>query len=269
MDRLDLSIKKITDRATQGDKVRIKGLRPNAPYYGGIFTVDSVGCPLKCPMCWTASANWRNVERYPLRSPEEVVEKIPTGVPVRYSAGEPTIAKEHLLKFLSLTDNPFLLETSGILLDENYLLDLYPYKDRIHIRVSLKGVDQESSRIFCGFHVYEDQLFTIERICSMGFRYSIALLDVFYEEWVRKVSTEVPRRNGFVHTWAKPWLGEVSKYGIDMETLVLYPFNLEPTRKMIEKLHNLGYSPTWDEIRKVESPLLRRFRGKVGQPYRG
>jgi uncharacterized Fe-S cluster-containing radical SAM superfamily protein len=61
---------------------------------------------------------------------------------VRISGGEPTLAKEHLLKVLDLIsrDFQFILETSGILFgyDDDYARALSKYSN-VYVRVSFKG----------------------------------------------------------------------------------------------------------------------------------
>ncbi len=125
-----------------------------AKFYGGIVTADCVGCCLRCIFCWA----W-NVVNKPNKigkfySPEEVVGRILKISKkynlrqVRISGNEPTLGKEHLIKVLELLKNSnltFILETNGILLgyDYDFVKELSKFKDMIHVRVSLKGCNEE------------------------------------------------------------------------------------------------------------------------------
>ncbi len=63
---------------------------------------------------------------------------------VRVSGGEPTICKKHLLELInSIPENKlFILETNGVLLNEDYIEELSNFKNT-YVRVSLKGVDEK------------------------------------------------------------------------------------------------------------------------------
>ncbi len=128
-----------------------------ARFYGGIATVDCVGCCLRCIFCWS----WRQVVtpgafgRF--YSPREVSGKLlaiarKRGFDrVRMSGNEPTISREHLLKVLESIppDMLFILETNGILIgyDKTYAEDLARFKN-LYVRVSLKGTTEgEFSRL--------------------------------------------------------------------------------------------------------------------------
>jgi uncharacterized Fe-S cluster-containing radical SAM superfamily protein len=85
-------------------------------------------------------------------SPEDVARKL-VGIArkkgyrqVRISGGEPTLAKEYLIKVLDLIpkDFRFILETNGILIghDGDYARTLSRYGN-LYVRVSLKGTTEE------------------------------------------------------------------------------------------------------------------------------
>ncbi len=63
---------------------------------------------------------------------------------VRVSVGESTIFKKHLFKLInSIPENKlFILETKGVLLNEDYIKELSNFKNT-YVRVSLKGVDEK------------------------------------------------------------------------------------------------------------------------------
>jgi uncharacterized Fe-S cluster-containing radical SAM superfamily protein len=123
-----------------------------APFYGGIATADCVGCCLGCAFCWS----WRQVAKPDaygtFYSPDEVARNL-VGIArkrqfrqVRISGNEPTICRAHLLQVLGLipSDLHFILETNGILIgaDPSYATDLSGFPN-LHVRVSLKGTDEE------------------------------------------------------------------------------------------------------------------------------
>ncbi|NPA86444.1 MAG: radical SAM protein [Candidatus Diapherotrites archaeon] len=117
-------------------------------FYGGSATADVVGCNLRCVYCWS----WKyvsNPEKYGrFYSPREVVNILnhmlrKHGGIARLTGGEPTICFRHLLEVMDGVEGEFVLETNGILLDEEKVRELSNY-DHIFVRVSLKGVDRES-----------------------------------------------------------------------------------------------------------------------------
>jgi uncharacterized Fe-S cluster-containing radical SAM superfamily protein len=124
-----------------------------AKFYGGIVTADCVGCCLRCIFCWA----WNTVSRPEkvgrFYTPKEVVERIlkiskkRNLTQVRISGNEPTIGRGHLVRILELLRDSgltFILETNGILLgyDYEYVKELSDFKDIIHVRVSLKGCNE-------------------------------------------------------------------------------------------------------------------------------
>jgi len=123
-------------------------------WYGGIITADCAGCGLTCKFCRVRNEDGREGGGGgELLAPHEIATKIlkilqEKGIrQVRFSGGEPTIGRGHLLQILKELRNKrvrFILETNGILIgeDETYAqeLALYPF---IHVRVSLKGCTEE------------------------------------------------------------------------------------------------------------------------------
>ncbi|MCK4252025.1 radical SAM protein [candidate division WOR-3 bacterium] len=120
-------------------------------WYGGIATADCCGCNLKCVFCWSNKPRDYPEKTGKFYSPEQVFNKISNCARInnyrllRISGNEPTIAKEHLLKVLSLNDKTkylFILETNGTLLNEEFVIDLSKIRN-LHVRVSLKGTNPE------------------------------------------------------------------------------------------------------------------------------
>jgi uncharacterized Fe-S cluster-containing radical SAM superfamily protein len=120
-------------------------------WYGGIASADCCGCNLKCVFCWSDKPR-ENPEKYgDFCGPDQVAEKIVRCARdhnyrlVRISGNEPTIAKAHLLKVISLinkTNLLFILETNGTLLDGDFVQELAKFRN-LHVRVSLKGTNPD------------------------------------------------------------------------------------------------------------------------------
>src|SRR4030042_1516892 len=113
-------------------------------WYGGIITADCAGCGLTCKFCRVRNEDGREGGGGgELLAPHEILKILQEkGIrQVRFSGGEPTIGRGHLLQILKELRNKrvrFILETNGILIgeDETYAqeLALYPF---IPVRVSL------------------------------------------------------------------------------------------------------------------------------------
>ena len=129
-----------------------------APFYGGIATADCVGCPLTCVFCWSGYPRDHPQRAGKWYTPDQVfhelnrIAKRKGYTQLRVSGNEPTLGKEHLLRLIELVDKTsyqFILETSGILLDEQYAEDLSHFSN-VHVRVSLKGTCEEEFQILTG-----------------------------------------------------------------------------------------------------------------------
>lgn len=125
-----------------------------AKWYGGIVTGDVVGCNLLCLFCWAGAGIWGKTEPGDFYTPDEVFSRMDAisrakGFRLwRLSGQEPTIGREHLLALLRKVEKSpyrFILETNGTLLDRSYARDLSEFK-KIHVRVSLKGANEEEFR---------------------------------------------------------------------------------------------------------------------------
>lgn len=121
-------------------------------WYGGIASADVIGCNLRCRFCWA----WYFRDRHDLvffLGPGEVFNRL-SGIALkkgykylRLTGGEPTIAKEHLLEILKLSEASgfvFIVETNGILIgaDPTYAKELSRFKN-IYVRVSFKGTNPQ------------------------------------------------------------------------------------------------------------------------------
>jgi uncharacterized Fe-S cluster-containing radical SAM superfamily protein len=120
-------------------------------FYGGIAGADCVGCMLDCVFCWSYKPRCNPHQTGQFYSPKQVVEKLmdiarSNGYnKIRITGNEPTLCHKHLISVLDLVPNDklFILETNGLLLDEEYVSTLASFKDHLHVRVSLKGADPE------------------------------------------------------------------------------------------------------------------------------
>lgn len=136
-----------------GNKRRYYRFRP-AKWYGGIATADVAGCNLLCVFCWAGDEIRLKPEKTgKYYTPQQVFKKLDAIAHkyrynlLRLSGQEPTIGRTHLLAFLDLIDKTpyrFILETNGILIGEekDYAGALAKHKN-VHVRVSLKGADDE------------------------------------------------------------------------------------------------------------------------------
>jgi uncharacterized Fe-S cluster-containing radical SAM superfamily protein len=123
-------------------------------WYGGVITADCAGCGLACKFCWVRNeSTLEGGDTGDFLKAEEAAQKIFALMKekkihqARFSGGEPTIGRAHLLQFLNILQYRrvrFILETNGILIgeDETYAQDLalFPF---LHVRVSLKGCNEE------------------------------------------------------------------------------------------------------------------------------
>lgn len=148
-------------------------------WYGGIVTLDAVGCGLLCKFCWVRDRFlYRPTEVGEFFSPEQAANRLlylaeKSGIRLaRVSGGEPTIGKAHLLQLLENLrgkELPFILETNGILINEEYARDLagYPF---IHVRVSLKGCNKEEFFMLTGAKPegFELQLQSLKNMVNAG-----------------------------------------------------------------------------------------------------
>ena len=127
---------------------------------GGMITADCGGCGLTCKFCWAHPEQLEGREQGEWLSADQVVAKLFQLMreqkihQLRFSGGEPTIGRKHLLQILNALQRKrvrFILETNGILIgeDETYAqeLALYPF---VHVRVSFKGCTEEEFALLSG-----------------------------------------------------------------------------------------------------------------------
>ena len=177
-------------------------------FYGGCATADCLGCNLRCAYCWAQKKVWNPLKFGKFYTPSKVSEillkmRIPL---VRVSGGEPTIGKEHLLSLISkIPENIlFILETNGILLDEDYIIELSKFKN-LYVRVSLKGVDEETFEHITGASgkFFTCQLRALELLKKYNIQHRAAILfELFTDNQIEGLGIS----------------------NLEYETLILYPF---------------------------------------------
>ncbi len=161
-------------------------------WYGGIATADCCGCNLKCVFCWSNKPRDNPEKIGTFYSPEQVFKKIIDCARdhnyrlLRISGNEPTIAKKHLLKVLSLNDKTkylFILETNGTLLNEEFVMDLCKFRN-FHIRVSLKGTNPEEFSMLTGAipQAFDTILGNLELLIECKIRFNLAVMLSFSPE---------------------------------------------------------------------------------------
>lgn len=152
--------KMVTCMGQEGQERKYYRIRP-ARWYGGIVTADCVGCGLLCKFCWVSeSVMLHPAEIGRFYTSKKVADRLVAlarkrGLDLlRVSGGEPTIGKAHLLRLLDALQDKgyrFILETNGIPVayDESYAANLSRY-NFVHVRVSLKGCNEEDFAILTG-----------------------------------------------------------------------------------------------------------------------
>ncbi len=210
-------------------------------WYGGIATADCCGCPLRCSFCWSGKPRDNPDKMGKFYQPEEVFRALSSCArrkgyrQLRLSGNEPTLGKEHLLAVLGLVDESpyhFILETSGILIDEEYARELAGFRN-LHVRVSLKGTNPREFSLLTGAlpETFSRQLMALSHLteagvgCHPAVMLSFSPKDSFQalKDELRKIS---------------PYLTEE----IEEEYLITYPHVEERLIKAGLK-HFLAYSP--------------------------
>ncbi len=140
---------------------------------------------------------------------------------IRLSGGEPTLCKDHLLALLRLIPNQFLfiLETNGLLIPE--IIDDLPRN--VFVRVSLKGVDEESFQKITGAEgrYFWRQIEALKLLHEKGIPARPALpVNIFAKEKIAKL---------------QELLWQISpKYTIEPEIILDYGGAMERLRKVFK-----------------------------------
>jgi uncharacterized Fe-S cluster-containing radical SAM superfamily protein len=219
-----------------------------ARWYGGIVTADCTGCGLLCKFCWVADevmSNPAKIGRFytPKRIADEIlaVAKKRKLDQIRVSGGEPAIGKPHLLQLLRHLDGygiKFILETNGIPIAANkdYAEGLSAYNDFVHVRVSLKGCDEEEFSVLTGARPehFQLQLKALEYLVESGVDCHPSVMSSFstpesYNALNRRIKDVDPRL----------------AQNTEVEELILYPHVVKRLKKY-GLAYRVGHEP--DEI---------------------
>jgi len=112
-----------------------------------------LGCNLRCAYCWVVDEKKIGLpgcqpQIFPFQSPDETyallknLAEIHRLNRIRVSGCEPLINETHLLRVIrhAISDNyDYVLDTNALLLTEDFLSSIKPYKHKIYIYVGLKG----------------------------------------------------------------------------------------------------------------------------------
>jgi len=189
-EELTEKVKKIVCQDTQRKYYRFRATK----FYGGCATADCLGCNLRCAYCWAQKKVWKPKDYGSFYQPTEVSENLLkfNQLVVRISGGEPTICRNHLIEVIKLIPKNilFILETNGILLNEDYIKLLSNFEN-LFVRVSLKGVDQKSFEKITGAKgiFFEKQLGTLQLLNKYHIKNRAAILaDLFTEQEIQKLN---------------------------------------------------------------------------------
>ncbi len=177
-------------------------------FYGGSATADCVGCNLKCFYCWSGRVRDRPwLDYMGFFSPGEVASRLleiagRRGFRIlRISGNEPLLCREHLIRVLEcLADRMggriFVLETNGTLLNYETARMLRPFKDFIHVRVSMKGACEREFNMVTGAKGFNLQVKALENLYNAGISCNAAIMaELTTVETLMKVRETVKRAN--------------------------------------------------------------------------
>jgi len=211
-------------------------------WYGGIVTADAVGCGLLCKYCWVSDHVMFQPAQIGRFYGPDMVTKILVDMAkkrnirqLRVSGGEPTIGKMHLLQLLDQLEGKgllFILETNGVLIgnDQKYPQDLAKHSF-VHVRVSLKGCNEEEFAILTGAKPegFRLQLKALENLVRARVKCNPAVMTSFStKESLQQLVEELKK--------ISPRLADE----LEIEELILYP----SVKRKIEK-HGLNYYSTY------------------------
>ncbi|MFX1311764.1 MAG: radical SAM protein [Promethearchaeota archaeon] len=192
-------------------------------FYGGCATADCVGCNLRCAYCWAQHKVWHPKKFgtfYTIRVVSERLIKMNLSF-LRISGGEPTICKKYLINLINLIpeDKQFILETNGILLDEDYIRELSKFNN-LFVRVSLKGVDERTFEKITGAEgkFFYNQLNTLDLLKEFEIKHRAALM---------------------VNLFTQAQIDDLGIDNIEYEILIEYPFVLKGLKKRGIKVKRL------------------------------
>lgn len=234
-------------------------------YYGGIATVDVVGCYLDCAFCWVPEfkryselieKNIKNFKFYDPIETSEILIKLAEKnnlKSVRLSGGEPTLNKEHLIKTIELTTKKglnFILETNGLYLDQNYIKELHKFRDNIYIYFSIKGINPKSFEIItqCNSELWYYQMKSLKRLVDSEFTIGINFMSDFYDEKLLK---------GFIQ-----FLNLINDYlpfAIDIKSTSIFPHVRERLdKRQILMKNQITSEKFWKLVENIYPDLYKK-----------
>lgn len=234
--------KEVEDLVMEGTARKYYRFRA-ARYYGGIATADLVGCPFLCAFCWNYGRNLHpETSRDRYYSPEEVANRL-LGImkrkkfnKIRLSGAEPILGDrsfEHLSQVLKLIHNTnpicdFILETNGLLIgyEQSFVQELSHF-ERLLVRVSLKGFDEESFEAISGSNraYFNLPIKALRDMIESGINaWPAIMFETFGPEGIGKISQKL-RDYG------------IRPEELEVEYLEPYPFVLENLQKRSISLH--------------------------------
>ncbi|MCS7124872.1 MAG: radical SAM protein [Candidatus Bathyarchaeota archaeon] len=239
-----IAIEKLVTRPSPEGQERKYYRTRAARWYGGIVTADCVGCGLLCRFCWVSDfvAN-RPADAGSFYTPRRIAEGLISLARkckldlLRISGGEPALGKQHLLAVLENLRGKgcrFILETNGIPIayDEDYAENLAKY-DFIHVRVSLKGCNEEEFAMLTGAKPegFKMQLEALRKLVEAGVSCHPSVMASFSTrkslQFLRKQLDQI-----------SPKLADE----LEIEELILYPHVVRKLQKHGLKYHT-GYAP--------------------------
>jgi len=205
-----------------------------APYYGGIATADAIGCSFLCAYCWNYFRNLNPARFNKFYSAQEVAENLLKIARkrsfhlFRITGSEPLLGEaslEHLIGLLKIIfrEQPhsvFILETNGFFLGcRKDLIEKLIFKN-LWVRISLKGVDEESFELISGVkrEFFQYPLAALKELEKEGMKaWPAVMRDLFTDEEIGRLEKTLQEHG----------IGA----GLEEEGLEEYPFVSENMKK--------------------------------------
>jgi uncharacterized Fe-S cluster-containing radical SAM superfamily protein len=215
-----------------------------APYYGGIATADAIGCSFLCAYCWNYSRNLNPARFDKYYSPPQVASRLLSIAQkrsfhlFRITGSEPVLGEpslDHLVQVLQILiqEMPravFILETNGFFLGSRTdLIEKLNFRN-LRIRVSLKGVDEQSFEAVSGIQrqFFKYPLIALKEMESQGLKaWPAVMWDLFTDDELAILTKRLAKMT--IHA------------ALEEEYLEAYPFVLENMKKrgVLEKRGHL------------------------------
>jgi uncharacterized Fe-S cluster-containing radical SAM superfamily protein len=213
-----------------------------APYYGGIATADAIGCSFLCAYCWNYFRNLNPARFDKFYSAQQVAANLLKIARkrsfhlFRITGSEPLLGEaslKHLRGVLEIIfqERPhsvFILETNGFFLGwRTDLIERLKYKN-LWIRISMKGVDEESFELISGAkkEFFRYPLLALKELEKEGMKaWPAVMRDLFGDEDITRLE-KVLEELGI-------------KASLEEEMLEEYPFVTENMKKRNVRIRRL------------------------------